>query len=161
MQSKLRPTGQSKWFHIRVCPAITNVPSAVKDSVLPTLTLISHPALQTSAPFKQVIKAHPRLIDQSFTYTVPASKHSFHVIPYLPPSVTSRAYRIFVLVNGMRISPFIRPGEEQDRSRPVYEARLERGSVGRIEVEVLAERAGGKDEGERERVGVFVHVMRS
>jgi hypothetical protein len=132
---------------------------------LPTLTIISHPGIPTSTPFKQVIKAHPRLIEQSFTYTVPASKFSFHVIPYLPPSVTSRAYRIFVLVNGLRLSPHSRPGEDQDKSRPVYEARLERGAVGRIEVEVLAEKAalpvkGGKDEVDREKVTLFVHVMR-
>lgn len=71
------------------------------------------------------------------------------------------------------MSPQIRPGEEQDKSRPVYEARLERGTVGRIEVEVLAEKAAGnvngvagekkegKDEVDREKVSVFVHVMRS
>jgi hypothetical protein len=60
---------------------------------------------------------------------------------------------------------------------PVYEVRLERGGVGRIEVEVLAEKAvkpivngvgkegsteGKKkeDEVDREKVVVFVHVMR-
>ncbi|KIW04097.1 hypothetical protein, variant [Verruconis gallopava] len=148
MQSKLRPEGQT-----------------IKDSILPTLTIISHPGIQTSTPFKQVIKAHPRLIEQSFTYTVPATKYLFHIIPYLPPSVTSRAYRIFVLVNGSRLSPRAnQPGEDQDKSRPVYEARLERGTVGRIEVEVLAEKAKGergKDEVDREKVSVFMHVLRS
>jgi hypothetical protein len=140
---------------------------AVADSILLTLTIISHPGLQTSTPFKQVIKAHPRFIEQSFTYTVPASKHSFHITPYLPPSVTSRAYRIFVMVNGLRLSPKANPGEEQDKSRPIYEARLERGTVGRIEVEVLAEKAGAakggnaKDEVDREKVTIFVHVMRN
>ena len=53
----------------------------------------------------------------------------------------------------------------------VFEARLERGAVGRIEVEVLAEKAraraidGDEDESrdaqvEREKVTAFVHVVR-
>lgn len=182
VQSKLRPTGHSKFLECPSHSLYTNEKEGVKDSILPTLTITQHPSVRVSSGetiFTRTIKAHPRLIDQSVTYTVPPSKVMFQIIPYLPPSVTSRAYRIFVLVNGQRVSARVPPpGEESDRSKPVYEARLERGTVGRIEVEVLAEKAvprtngvtkgdaegkeGKKkeDEVDRERVCVFVHVLR-
>ena len=185
VQSKLREKGSSEFLpsYSSFLPVlIGNITDesfffiGVKSSILPELRISSHPSLP-GTPFTRTIRAHPRLIDQSVTYTVPASKHTFHIIPTLPPSVTSRAYRIFVSVDGRRISP--KP--EGERGRPVYEARLERGGVGRVEVEVLAEkersglalaaREGGEDEEkgvgkkeemvERERVVVYVHVMRN
>jgi hypothetical protein len=83
------------------------------------------------------------------------------------------------VVNGQRVSPATRLGEERGVGGPVYECRLERGGVGRIEVEVLAEKRGvngvsaavgagegvngtkkKEDEVDREKVVLFVHVMR-
>jgi len=68
------------------------------------------------------------------------------------------------MVNGQRLSEYIKPGEERDKTHPVFEARLERGSVGRIEVEVLAGKGikgkDGKEEVEWEKCTVFIHVMR-
>jgi hypothetical protein len=62
------------------------------------------------------------------------------------------------------MSEYIKPGAERDKSRPVFEARLERGTVGRIEVEVLAGKGtvgkGGKEEVEWEKCTIFVHVWR-
>lgn len=57
----------------------------------------------------------------------------------------------------------MKPGVERRKDEPHFEARLERGAVTRIEVEVLAgskERRGGKEAVELERCAVFVHVLR-
>ena len=82
----------------------------------------------------------------------------------------SRAYRIWVHVDGRRVSA--RPVQEGEKRGMMFEARLERGTVGRIEVEVLAEKAKvrgmeeeDEEEGkeamvEREKVTAFVHVVR-
>jgi hypothetical protein len=86
------------------------------------------------------------------------------VVPHIPVGLTQRPYRVFVTVNGHRTSEIIKPGVERDKSKPTFEARLDRGTVGRIEVEVLAGKGpsgkGGKEEVEWEKCTIFVHVWR-
>lgn len=66
----------------------------------------------------------------------------------------------------------IKPAAETDLSHPLFEVRLERGAVNRIEVEVLAgkevkteaktdskESIGKKQDVELEKCTIFVHVM--
>jgi hypothetical protein len=69
-------------------------------------------------------------------------------------------------VNGTRLSEIVKPASgERDKSNPVFEARLDRGAVNKIEVEVLAGKAdvysGDKDEVEWEKLTCFVHCLRS
>ena len=62
------------------------------------------------------------------------------------------------------MSETVKPGVERKKDEPHFEARLDRGTVTRIEVEVLAgskEKKGGKEAVELERCSVFVHVLRS
>lgn len=98
------------------------------------------------------------------TVTVPSSHHFFNVVPHIPVGLTNRPYRLFVTVNGQRLSEYIKPGADRDKSRPSFEVRLERGAVSRIEVEVLAGKGtvgkGGKEDVDWERCTLFVHVMR-
>lgn len=62
------------------------------------------------------------------------------------------------------MSEYIKPGAERDKTHPLFEARLERGMVSRVEVEVMAGKGivgkGGKEEVDWERVSIFVHVLR-
>jgi len=103
------------------------------------------------------------LTQQSLTITVPASHTHLLITPHVPVALTSRPYRLFVKVNDNRVSETVKPGMERDKSRPQFEARLTRGEVTRIEVEVLAgsaEKKGGREVVELERDTVFVHVLK-
>ena len=104
------------------------------------------------------------MTQQSVAITVPATHHYFQIVPHIPVGLTNRPYRLFVTVNGQRLSEVIKPGIERDKEKPVFEARVERGTVGRVEVEVLAGKGtvgkAGKEEVEWEKVTVFVHVLR-
>lgn len=110
------------------------------------------------------IPAHHTATQQSIALTVPYTHQYFQVVPHIPVGLTQRPYRVFVTVNGQRMSETIKPGVERDKSRPIFEARLERGIVGRIEVEVLAGKGpsgkSGKEEVEWEKCTIFVHVWR-
>ncbi|RDI89645.1 hypothetical protein Vi05172_g691 [Venturia inaequalis] len=134
------------------------------SSILPDVTLITHPALKLAKPLTVKIPAHATTTQQSITLTVPFTHQYFQVVPHLPVGLTQRPYRVFVTVNGQRMSEAIKPGAERDKSRPIFEARLERGTVGRIEVEVLAGKGpsgkSGKEEVEWEKCSIFVHVWR-
>jgi hypothetical protein len=96
--------------------------------------------------------------------TVPSTHYYFQITPHIPVGLTTRPYRLFVTVNGQRMSEYTKPGSERIKDHPLFEARLERGMVNRIEVEVLAGKGtvgkGGKEEVELERCSLFVHVMR-
>jgi hypothetical protein len=71
-----------------------------------------------------------------------------------------------VTVNGARASEVkgMAP-TDRDRSRPLFEARLEGGAVNKIEVELLAGKVDvknrGKDEVQWEKITCFVHILRS
>jgi hypothetical protein len=131
---------------------------------MPTLTLQSSPQLNLPRPIRLTMSAHPRLATQSATVSLPPAHHALHIAPHLPVALQQRPYRLFVSVNGR---PALRLGTtESDRSRPVFEGRLERGVVNRVEVEVLAASEGGKGvekgkEGvEWEKMSAFVYLPR-
>ncbi|KAF2436323.1 Bromodomain-containing protein [Tothia fuscella] len=135
------------------------------DSILPSLTISTHPALGLAKPFHLLIPAHDKRTQQSLTITVPSTHHFFHIIPSIPVAKSGRPYRIFVNVNGQRMSEYIKPGGERDKGRPVYEARCERGGVNRVEVEIMAGKGnlgkGGREEVDWERVKLFIHVLKA
>lgn len=137
--------------------------TAAEDAILPLLAIQSHPSLGLSKPFDLKIPASPTLTQQSLTITLPPTHTHLLIIPHVPVALTSRPYRLFVKVNDNRVSETVKPGVERRKDEPQFEARLERGVVTRIEVEVLAgskEKRGGKEAVELERCGVFVHVLR-
>lgn len=140
-----------------------------KTYLIPSLTLQTHPSHTPHIPGKPLrlrVPASPSTLHTSVTLTLPAQHHTLHLSPHIPlaGAVPPVPWRIFVSVNGTRVSeavqrplggggiigPPVVPGmpipppvvvPERDRSRPVYEVRLERGAVARVEVEVLAEGA--------------------
>jgi hypothetical protein len=149
-----------------LCQNVANHEStAAADSILPSLTFATHPALSLSKPMNLTIPAHPRNTQQSVTVTVPSTHYYFQITPHVPVGLTNRPYRLFVTVNGQRVSEYTKPGTERIKDRPLFEARLERGMVNRIEVEVLAGKAnatkGGKEEVELEKCTLYVHVLRT
>jgi hypothetical protein len=87
-------------------------------------------------------------------------------IPQLPEEVTSRPYRLFVTINGARASEVKASAPaERDKSRPLFDGRLDVGAVNKIEVELLAGKPGvnsrGKEEVQWEKITCFVHILRS
>jgi RSC chromatin remodeling complex RSC4-like protein len=71
-----------------------------------------------------------------------------------------------VTVNGTRVTE-VNKGivTERDKSRPSFDAKLDRGSVNKIEVEILASKPGAvpgeKDQVEWEKLTCFVHCLRT
>ena len=176
VENKYRPPGKGALS--KLLPYLlysgANTISGAKDALLPQLTLQSHPQLHLPRPIAVTIPASNRLTHQSITLSLPSAHHYLQVIPYLPVALSNRPYRIFVSVNGTRTVEVVRPGGlgERDKTRPLFEARLERGRVNRIEVEVLAGKdggrgtatvvngVGGKEGVEWERCTIFVHSLK-
>jgi hypothetical protein len=164
-ENRTRPAGQSKLYR-HVCLYVTDYEStAAADSILPSLTFATHPALSLSKPMNLTIPAHSSNTQQSVTVTVPSTHYYFQITPHVPVGLTNRPYRLFVVVNGQRVSEYTKPGTERVKDRPLFEARLEKGMVNRIEVEVLAGKVnatkGGKEEVELEKCTLYVHVLRT
>jgi hypothetical protein len=117
-------------------------------------------------PFNARIPASSTSLHQSVTFALSGADYFLQVTPHIPVGLTNRPYRLFVTLNGSRISETIKPAvTERDKTRPQFEARLDRGVVNKIEVEILAgkasEAAGEKDEVEWEKLTCFVHCLRT
>jgi hypothetical protein len=136
------------------------------DYLLPELRMRNHPSL-TDPKFAMRIPASKDTLHQSVTVTVPANHNFLRLTPNVPVGSTHRPYRLFVSVNGSRVSEVVNPHgmnhhqhpyqnglyghhqsttgygleKERDKSRPVFDAQLVRGAVNKIEVEVLAGKA--------------------
>jgi hypothetical protein len=72
---------------------------------------------------------------------------------------------LFVTVNGVRLSEVVKLGEgERDKTKPIFDVRLERGSVNKVEVEILAGkseiRSGEPDDVQWEKLTCFIHSLR-
>jgi hypothetical protein len=110
------------------------------------------------------VPASKKMIHTSVTFSVPPTLYYLQIIPNIPVATSGLAYRFFVLVNGTKVSEITRPGVEKDRENPVFEARLERGAVHKIEVEVLAAKPGGgdsKSDVQWEKITCLVHIPRN
>jgi hypothetical protein len=128
--------------------------------------LSTHPALSLTKPFKARIPASATSLHQSVTFSLSGSHYYLQLTPHIPVGLTNQPYRLFVTVNGTRLSEIVRPASgERDKTKPLFEARLDRGSVNKIEVEVLAGKAGvksgEKDDVEWEKLTCFIHCLRT
>jgi hypothetical protein len=120
--------------------------------------------LALAQPLAIRVPASSKKVHQAVTFTLSPSQYHLQIIPNLPVANTNRPYRFFVMVNGTKVSETIKPGGDRDRANPVFEARLERGAVHKIEVEVLAVKAGtgeGKEEVQWEKSTCLVQIPRS
>ncbi|KAF2753209.1 hypothetical protein EJ05DRAFT_223285 [Pseudovirgaria hyperparasitica] len=135
------------------------------EIILPNIQLSTNPALRSTPQWKLNIQSHPHLTHQSVTCTLPASQHILQVIPTIPVANTARPYRLFVTINGTKLTQAIRPGpgeHEREKDHPPYDVKLGPG-VNRIEVELLAgsdTKGGKKEEVLREVCTIFVNLLR-
>jgi hypothetical protein len=147
-------------------PGDSNLRAADQDPstyILPTMKIATHPGLHLDVPYSYVIPASDTTLHSSMTFTLPTTHHVLHLVPHIPVAATTRLFRLFVTVNGIRQPEYVRPGIERDKERPLYEARLDIGAVNRIEVELLAGglMKNGKEEIQWEKMLVFVHVRKN
>lgn len=164
VESKLRPAKQGKSAIHSYRPLIKLTRFAgISDYLLPSTQLVSHAALNGASPFKARIPASKTSLHQNVTFQLSGAHDYLQVIPYIPVGLSNRPYRLFVTVNGHKLSGSTT--QTTDRSRPVFEAKLQRGIVNKLEVEVLAGKAdasiGEKDEVEWEKLTCFIHCLRS
>lgn len=144
-------------------------PTAVRtypldSALLPNVTIATHPHLKLSRPFSLDIPPHTTLSQQSRTITLPASHYFLQISPTISKSLSTgrQAYKIFVTVNGTRLTQrdtILSPKDPGLRMH-VYEGSLAQG-VNRVEVEVAAGRENGKEGLDVEKVVVFANLMRS
>ena len=139
---------------------------AAEDSILPLLTISTHPTLKVDNQFCFHFPASDTQTQISKIVTFPAQNNIIQIEPSLAPSIDLRPYRLFVTVNGQRMTQKRRPiTNMQEPSRPLFEAKLNYG-VNPIEVEVVAAVAAkvgpknGTEHLEVEKMTIFAHVLR-
>lgn len=92
--------------------------------------------------------------------TIPPSHYSLQISPTISKTLSyGRPYKMFVSVNGMRLTQRDTQQEGAFRTH-VYESSLVQG-VNRIEIEVAASRDNGKEGLDVEKVTVFANLLKS
>ena len=139
---------------------------AAADSILPLLTVSTHPTLKVDNQFCFHFPASDTQTQISKIVTFPAQNNIIQIEPSLASSLHLRPYRLFVTVNGQRMAQKKRPTVNmQEQSRPLFEAKLNYG-VNPIEVEVVAAAAakvGARNVTEHlevEKMTIFAYVLR-
>ncbi|KAF2260192.1 Bromodomain-containing protein [Lojkania enalia] len=156
---------------------------SISEALIPKITLSTHPALNLPRPFSISIQANKQKTSYSVTIPVPPTHTYLQVVPHVPVALTSRLYRLFVIVNGNKTFEVNRvpvtagingstPGSGfeggKKKGEPMYEAKLVLG-VNRIEVEIIAEKdkkgkpesKDPKEQVEVEKCTIFVHLMKA
>lgn len=137
----------------------------ISEALLPTIRLSSHPQLSVSKPFNMSISASPEYTQQSITIMLPPSQYYLQASPVVSQQLASgRQYKLFVTVNGTRVSPSMRPMVNGDLTNGVerkqaYDVPLNPG-VNRIEIEIVAVTGRGTGALEVEKTTVFANLMR-
>ena len=138
----------------------------VSEALLPSLQIATHPQLNLSKPFRLNVSPSPEFTMQSMTVMLPASQYFLQITPTVSQQLSaSRQYKLFVTVNGSRVTASMKPllngdiGGMTIERKSVYDAPLNPG-VNRIEVEVAAV-TGRNGTLEVEKVSIFANLMRS
>ena len=128
---------------------------------MPAVTIATHPHLKLANPIDLTISPHPTLTQQSRTLTLPSTHYYLQISPTISKSLSAgRAYKMFVTVNGVRLTQrdtVMRP--EDGLRMHVYEGTLAQG-VNRVEVEVAAAKEGVKEGLDVEKLVVFANLMK-
>ncbi len=92
---------------------------------------------------------------------LPQTQYHLQILPTVsaPLAQGHRQYKLFVTVNGTRISPSTRLGGDPADKRIAYDVPLVPG-VNRVEVEVVAVAKGGGTNLEGEKMVVLANLMR-
>ena len=139
---------------------------AAADSILPFVVISTHPTLKVNDPFCFHIPASNNETQTSKIITLSVHNSLVQIEPSLPSSLHSRPYRLFVTVNGQRMTEVKRlVANTQEYIQPSFEAKLVQG-VNRVEVEVVAVVAAKlipknvAEQLEVENLTIFAHVLR-
>lgn len=136
----------------------------VTEALLMNLNISTHPQLNQTRPFRLDIPPSPDFTHQSLTVMLPPSQYYLQITPTVSQQLSSgRQYKLFVTVNGARVTPSSKPIMNGDvismtERKSVYDTALSPG-VNRIEIEIVAVtgRGGGL---ETEKVSVFANLLR-
>lgn len=157
--------GYNNYSHTYTAPTFlppTQIrPYPAEASLLPSVTINTHPQLKIPQPYYLSIAPHPTLSHQSTTTTLPSTHYFLQISATLSKQLSmGRPYKIFVSVNGTRLTQRdTQYRAETGRRTHVYEGSLAQG-VNRIEVETAAARVDGQEGLDVERVTVFANLMR-
>ena len=162
------PLGQPPLNHVPYTPPVFLPPTQLRSypkelALLPAVTITTHPNLKVPSPFKMSITPHPTLSHQSATATLPTSHYFLQISATISKQLSmSRLYKIFVSVNGTRLTQRdtqLLP--DTNKRVHLYEGSLAQG-VNRIEVEVAAAKLAAEEKGlDVEKVTVFANLMRA
>lgn len=132
-----------------------------EDALLPAVAIATHPHLKLANPINLTIPPHPTLTQQSRTLTLPSTHYYLQISPTISKSLSAgRAYKVFVTVNGVRLTQRDTVMRPEDGLRThVYEGTLAQG-VNRVEVEVAAAKEGVKEGLDVEKLVVFANLMK-
>jgi hypothetical protein len=145
-----------------ILPLITlTAPAVVNNSPRPAVNGSNSLQKPNSNTWKLSIPSDPNLLSHSVTVSLPNNLSTLHLIPTIPVALTNKPWRLFVHVNGQKLTQAFRPMQQQgmngittgagspptvpEKDKPVFEVRLPVpvpgqpfGAVNRIDVEILA-----------------------
>lgn len=170
----LRPTSSSPYPTAPGYPGVTSYhytapallpPTPVRsypasDALLPVVSISTHPQL-SKVQYREKILPHPTLSHQSTTITLPSTHYWLQIAPTISRELSmGRAYKVFVSVNGSRMTQRDTQYHTDDGTRThIYEGSLASG-VNRIEVEVVAAKPNEEKGLDIEKVTVFANLTR-
>jgi len=136
----------------------------ISEALLPSVSLSTHPQLAIAKPFEVDVDASQKWTQNSITVILPRTHYYLQLAPTVSQQFASgRQYKLFVTINGSRVSPTMRALQNGDLSiagerKQVYDFALSPG-INRIETEIAAvpSRGGGL---ELEKIIIFAHLTR-
>lgn len=152
-------------FHFTAPSALPPTPIReypISQSLLPVVTLSTHPQLRLQKPYSLAVPPHASLSQQSRTITLPSTHYYVQIAPTISRELSmGRAYKMFVTVNGTRLTQRDTQFHADSGKRThMYEGSLASG-VNRIEVEVAAAKVDGDGKGlDVEKVTIFANLTR-
>lgn len=137
----------------------------IDEALIPKITISTHPALNLPKPYTTTIPANKQKANYSVTINLPPTHSYLQIVPFIPVALTSRLYRLFVMVNGNKTLEVNRvpvtagingasTGAStgagtgaaalayeggKKKGEPLFEAKLVPG-VNRVEIEIIAEK---------------------
>ncbi|EME44106.1 hypothetical protein DOTSEDRAFT_71790 [Dothistroma septosporum NZE10] len=170
----MRPTSNSPYPTTQGHPGVTSYhytapallpptpirPYPASGALLPVVRISTHPQL-SKVQYREKILPHPTLSHQSTTITLPSTHYWLQIAPTISRELSmGRAYKVFVSVNGSRMTQRDTQYQTGDGTRThVYEGSLASG-VNRIEVEVVAAKPNEEKGLDIEKVTVFANLTR-
>ncbi|QIW96409.1 hypothetical protein AMS68_001927 [Peltaster fructicola] len=136
-------------------------PYSASESLLPGVTISTHPQLKLDIPYSLTINPHETLSQQSYTFTLPSTHYYLQISPTISKALSmGKQYKMFVTVNGSRLTQRDTTlHQDSGRRTHVYEGTLAPG-VNRLEVEVAAAKDNEGKGLDIEKLTIFANLMK-